>query len=534
MPKLSCSTRTRLITLIMGLFFSFMLLMACQPNSRFSAQRISENKNEAVIIEDELKKTTPDTEDLYKDGLVFQAPVKKIKNKQTDILLDRTKIENAKVTYDTIKRKFKVSGVVHLFDENKTEIASLDFALAGSHSVEENVFYLKPELKAKSNSLLKPVVRAKVTCLNLNNKDQFDCELSVVDFFIAYKKEIYSEQMELLQKTKSLDPVTLEPPSSPTQPAPAPVPPQPPKPVEPTPTSPATNPTPAPTAPDLTKPDKEDDLQSEGKEESLDGRFEGQVQTADLPTVFADDEAQIAPATKEPKKDKDLTKDLKQTSDGDIRQVNQSVGFPDNGRLRNSTNVFTKQQGLRNKAFFEVVNPGRNRHFSTYEMADMISRLGENIVQIFNKKLYVGNISQNKGGHLPPHVSHQIGLDADLGYPATQDGVKFPVVVQMKSRQYNPSSYSVAKTYELLKFAFKQDDIKVDRIFTDRIIKKALCDYAIKSGEFASKDKELVQNLFQSMDHVDGHGDHFHVRLKCSSYDPGCRQKIYTVNKGCG
>ena len=209
------------------------------------------------------------------------------------------------------------------------------------------------------------------------------------------------------------------------------------------------------------------------------------------------------------------------------------MGFPDKGNLRNATSVLSKQQTLHENAFFEVAAPERNRHFATYEMAEMISRLGKVLNETFNRKLFVGNISAPTGGKLSPHLSHQIGIDADLAYPTALQAVKFPVVVLMKTRQYNAGNFSVEKTYELLKYAFSQPDIKVERVFADRTIKKALCEYANAHHEFNSDDKDVVTKLFSSIDHVDGHGDHFHLRLKCSSYDPGCRQKIYAVNKGC-
>jgi murein endopeptidase len=544
-------SKTGFNLVISGLSFGLFIfgLSACQPAGHSRPNKPQENT--FPIIDEELVSTTPDVSKLTtKEGLAYEAPKKVIKNKQqVDIYLDRVKMDKAKISYDPSTRKLSVSGIARVLDKNKKEAAFSEFHLVGEHAVDDNIFYLNPERKTKANSSEKPLVRAKVTCLNINNNNEFDCSRAVIDFFVAYKKEVFSEQMELVdKKAKTL----AVPATAPAAPVSEPLP-QSPTPVqEPQADAPQTD----EPADDATKPE----LQAEGHDDSIDGRYEGHVETVDLALIFADDEAEdkVVPPTvaatpappvtpaepakpdvKKPeppavvKKDKPLSKDLLQTSSGDVRQINQAVGSPDGGRLRNSTNLLTKQQALNTKAYFEVANPARNTYYATYEMGEFITRLGESLNLSSNKKLFVSSVSKKTGGKLSPHVSHQIGLDADLGYPATQESVKFPVVVAMRTRQYNPSSFSVAKTYELFKYAFKQTDIKVDRIFADKKIKKALCDYATAQGEFKSNEKDLVENLFKNIQHVDGHGDHFHIRLKCSSFDPDCRQKLYAVNQGC-
>ena len=213
--------------------------------------------------------------------------------------------------------------------------------------------------------------------------------------------------------------------------------------------------------------------------------------------------------------------------------MNQAIGFPNKGTLRNATSLLSKQTTPEKKSFFEIVFPQRARHFGTYEMAEMLNRMGEHLNSSSNKKLAVCDISKVSGGFLGPHLSHQIGMDADLGYPSTHDSVKIPVVVDMRNRKYNPESYSVAKTYELFKFAFLQNDLKIDRIFVDRTIKKALCEHAKMIGDLHGENKSQIQELFKIMEHIDGHGDHFHLRLKCTSAHPACRHITYIENKGC-
>ena len=209
------------------------------------------------------------------------------------------------------------------------------------------------------------------------------------------------------------------------------------------------------------------------------------------------------------------------------------MGFPDEGSLRNATSMLVTQKKLAEKSFFDIAFPDRQRYFATYEMAEMLTRMGERLHLQFNKNLAISDISKVKGGLLSPHLSHQIGMDADIAYPSATNNTKFPVVVDMRSRRFNPNLFSVAKTFDLLKFAFSQEDLKIDRIFIDRSIKASLCEYAKAKGELTGSDKSLVQRLFKSIEHVNGHGDHFHLRLSCTPAHPGCRKKNYIEVAGC-
>lgn len=569
-------------------------LISCQKSgSRLSAPKPKDTSKPAIIVEEDLVPTSSYTEadePIVKNGITYQAPPQKIKNKHAELILGRLKFEKTKITYNTGTRQMKISGVVHVLDENRLKvIATTDFEINGGHTGDKHKISLKSASFLKKNSLEKPVIEAVASCLTLNEQDEYDCSRSALDFFVAYKKELFTEQLQEVAEKK-------QPSDTPS-------------------TSGETTDTPeVPTPPDTTGENEHGEpLQAEGQEDSIDGRFQGHAETVDLKDMFADDEGEPIPEdTEEPvipdtvvvippttsdsattgpttspnitptttphtvpgttptakptstpptvptttpstkptttptvvdkppadkapeRQEKQLSKDWQQLKSGDIRQINQSVGFPNDGRLRNATSLHTKQQVLNENAFFEVVTPSRNKHFGTHELVEFVSRMGQNLNEIHRRKLAVGNISLKSGGLSNPHKSHQNGTDVDLGYPTTNAAVKFPVVVQMKNRQYNPSSFSAQKTYELLLFAFNQPDIKIDRIFMDRTIKKALCEYAKSKNEFNSDHKELVNKVFNSIDHVDGHGDHFHVRLKCSPYDPGCRQKLYSVNKGCG
>ena len=161
-------------------------------------------------------------------------------------------------------------------------------------------------------------------------------------------------------------------------------------------------------------------------------------------------------------------------------------------------------------------------------------------------------MSLAKGGKSPPHASHQNGTDADLGYPTDDDDVWFPTVVQFIKpkkasaskdpiRKFHPDAYSPEKTLDLLKFAFTQKDVGIDRIFMDQYIIDDLCQHAKRNHLFdpASSDSkwteknEFWKNVFRTIQHVDGHGDHMHMRVKCGPLQRTCEPKIYRKMTHC-
>lgn len=489
------------------------LLQSCAPpqiNSK-TAATLKTKKSEQTKQPDPMNFELVPT---YQEDLVpknseikYQKPETEIKTDQALIHLNQVKMSKVALTYNSNTKKLIIQGQAEIMSENQKSIAENSFYIIGKNADAETVIRLTSENKEKINSSLKPVIRAEATCFSGTTKGELDCSRAIIDFFIAYKQKIYTEQMEV--KVQALPQIPVLP------------------------SEPATS---VKNSDDIKiDPSNVAELQKEDSEDSVPGRFEGQIKSVDLTQIFEkDDDIQtiLKPKTNLAK-DKAITNNIAQTILGTIRPKNQAIGYPNNGILHNATSLLVKQQSLNKKAFFEIAFPQRQRYFATYEMAEILLRMGEYLNFKFNKKLTLSDISKLKGGLLAPHLSHQIGMDADVGYPSTDEKIKFPVVVEMGTRKFNSSVFSVAKTYDLLKFAYQQNDLKIDRIFIDRSIKSALCEYAKAKGELAGKDKELVQNLFKSMQHVKGHGDHFHLRLKCTPAHPACRQKLYLENQGC-
>lgn len=498
---------------------SLMFVMGCGPKPNHANNPEPEKE---IKYESEAKPTVVIPKASETNNIQYEAPPRTIiNNERTPIILGEAELRGAKISYNSTDRKMQITGVAFMMNDKKEKMGEKSFSLTGIHKKEETTFTLSEEIGTEGDKKIS--LKAVAHCLAITASNNADCSQVAVDVYILFNNKYYTEQIELKK------PVAQSAPSLPT-------------------------PAPALPAPDQHEDeDQVDTQQSEDTDGSIDGRFQGGAETVDLPALFSEPPKPPPPPREEevpspaatpnsgdstqatkPPADRVLNPDLQQTRNGDVRPVNQAVGFPDAGSLRNSTSILLRQQALNTKAFFEVVAPDRKKHFATYEMAEMITRIGDQINREYSKKIYVANLSAAKGGKLSPHASHQNGLDVDLGYPSDTANLKFPLVVRIATGEYFSKNYSVDKTYSLFKYLFSQKDIAVDRIFVDQKIKKSLCNFALAKNEFKAEAKEAVKSMFENIQHVTGHGDHFHLRIKCSKYDPACRGRIYRKMETCG
>jgi hypothetical protein len=128
-------------------------------------------------------------------------------------------------------------------------------------------------------------------------------------------------------------------------------------------------------------------------------------------------------------------------------------------------------------------------------------------------ELNVGDLSRARGGYLRPHRSHQLGVDADLGYFYLGTGKWYA-----KARADNLDRQL---TWAFLKALIAQGG--VEYVFMDRSVQALLRVHALEQGE----DPAWLETLFESPAHRDtlirhayGHITHFHVRF----LDPGAER----------
>jgi len=211
--------------------------------------------------------------------------------------------------------------------------------------------------------------------------------------------------------------------------------------------------------------------------------------------------------------------------------VEQAVGFYDfdpglgvGGRLTHSVELPADGNGFHQKTDSRV---GR---YSTDHTVKFVQNLSEQLVaEQVTDLLIVGDISKQGGGFFPPHVSHQNGLDVDLGYiqvGATEtDHEHF--AKNLVSGHRLSSRFSVAQNWKLVADAVNTNWTYL--ILAHPAVKKAFCKMAETSPNPDFYATVLAQIVPDST-----HTDHFHVRLKCPESSPRCIPGPPRLNKtGC-
>lgn len=134
--------------------------------------------------------------------------------------------------------------------------------------------------------------------------------------------------------------------------------------------------------------------------------------------------------------------------------------------------------------------------------------------------LLMEDISKARGGPMPGgHVSHQIGLDADVGLDmrprgalmvAERQSVELRGMVRPDGRDIDPSVWS-PRVIKLLRIAAGLPE--VDRILVNPAIKKALCREVTGDRSWL----HLIRPWY-------GHAAHMHIRFRCPEGQGDCVQ----------
>jgi len=175
-------------------------------------------------------------------------------------------------------------------------------------------------------------------------------------------------------------------------------------------------------------------------------------------------------------------------------------GRPNRGRLSNAVEL-RSEPGLR-------VMTNDHNSFGTAETVRTLRAALAEFRAVYPRapELNVGDLSRARGGYLRPHRSHQLGVDADLGYFYTDEGKWYA--------RAGAENLDRELTWGFVKALIAQGG--VEYIFMDRSVQMLLRDYAIRQGE----DPQWVMDLFEGYSrkdtlirHAYGHVTHFHVRF---------------------
>lgn len=175
---------------------------------------------------------------------------------------------------------------------------------------------------------------------------------------------------------------------------------------------------------------------------------------------------------------------------------------------------------------WQAMRLSRNRNWGQPAMIAYLQDLSVTATQVGWKGLYIGDISQPRGGPMiSGHASHQIGLDADVWMlpPARlnlsrAEREKIGSIPVRSADQRSVTANWTPRHRALLKAA--ASDARVDRIFVAAAVKIEMCKTATRG------DKAWLQKIRP----VAGHEAHFHVRLKCPAGAGLCETQTPTVN----
>jgi penicillin-insensitive murein endopeptidase len=167
---------------------------------------------------------------------------------------------------------------------------------------------------------------------------------------------------------------------------------------------------------------------------------------------------------------------------------------------------------------WQVMRVSRNRYWGHPELIQFIEQLADRATRTGWHGLLIGDMSQPRGGPLlAGHASHQVGLDADIwltpmpAYELTRrqrEEMMATMVVATDRKDVDAKVWTPAHV-ALIKAA--AEDARINRVFVNPAIKKALCRDAGDDHSWLGKVQPWL-----------GHDWHFHVRLNCPSDSLDC------------
>ena len=191
----------------------------------------------------------------------------------------------------------------------------------------------------------------------------------------------------------------------------------------------------------------------------------------------------------------------------------RAVGRPTDGRLLNGNCIRESGPGY--------IHFGPNSCATDQTVALLMFALGR-LRKVYpgTPPLVIGSLSAPGGGRIPPHHSHQNGLDVDVGYIPVRDmGLK-------AFKKLAPSDIDFDRTFYFMAVLLSTGKVKY--IFVDYDLQKYLYSAARNMGYSDDQLGLIFQYPAQRykkkgiIRYSPGHRDHFHVRFTCPEGDVDC------------
>jgi len=171
---------------------------------------------------------------------------------------------------------------------------------------------------------------------------------------------------------------------------------------------------------------------------------------------------------------------------------------------------------------FQTIHLDRSAFWGAPQTIAHLEMFGREAAEVGLPTLLIEDISRARGGPMPGgHVSHQIGLDADVGLDmrsrpplsdARRESIELRSMVRTDGRDVDPSAWSPLEI-TLLHMAAGLPE--VDRILVNPAIKQQLC-------REVSGDRSWLHLIRPWY----GHAAHMHIRFRCPSDQPDCVQAL--------
>ncbi len=213
------------------------------------------------------------------------------------------------------------------------------------------------------------------------------------------------------------------------------------------------------------------------------------------------------------------------------QQTRQAIGRHTSGRLMNASLLPEEGPGYFVRSNLKVIKEDLRPTWGADVLVQLITEATTEFKKLYPEgpRVQVGSLSKKSGRRLGGHVSHQNGLDVDIAFISTK-GVQNSFWSAVGNRK---SEFDLEKNWSLIKLLNNTKERYIISIFLDRRIKKELCLFAYKKGEYNSDPQSVEFRALRSIHHQAGHHDHYHVRLHCPA-TVGCQESLVTLPAGTG
>ena len=214
--------------------------------------------------------------------------------------------------------------------------------------------------------------------------------------------------------------------------------------------------------------------------------------------------------------------------DGVIR-AGRTLRYVKHGPRPPSRSVGTTTHGRVEQPVRLGEGPGYRLRFprNTYTLPSVVTTLQRCTARMKRRfkgtaDILIGDLSRATGGRFPPHVSHQSGRDADVGYYIVGN-VQNQTMYRLKAHEVD-----YEKTWELLLCFLAEDEVV--RVFMDTSFQKRMAQYLETSKRL---DAKRIDRLFAAVgdihddalvQHAPAHDTHLHVRFACEPDDRECAE----------